>query len=285
MDRLIEVSDYCRDLLQVLEAQSLEVLQLHPEYAPAQFEVSIAPADPVTAADQILLLRHTIRAATARAGLRCSFAPAMAVGGVGNGSHLHTSLWRAGESLMTRGSGPYGLSDEAQAFLAGVLDGLPALLAVGAPSSASYLRLIPQRWSAPYRCWGRENREAAIRLAASGEQANAEIKPLDGAANPYLLVGAVLALGLDGIERGLRLPPEITVDPAIMSEEELEAAGVARLPSSLEQALERFRACEPLAEAMGSALFETIVAVRETEVERFADASDVEIVAATRFIY
>ena len=285
MDRLIEVSDYCRDLLQVLAAQSLEVLQLHPEYAPAQFEVSIAPADPVTAADQILLLRHTIRAATARAGLRCSFAPAMAVGGVGNGSHLHTSLWRAGESLMTRGSGPHGLSDEAQAFLAGVLDGLPALLVVGAPSSASYLRLIPQRWSAPYQCWGRENREAAVRLAASGEQANAEIKSLDGAANPYLLVGAVLALGLNGIERGLALPPEITVDPATMSEEELEAAGVARLPSSLEQALEHFRACEPLAEAMGSALFETIVAVRETEVERFADASDVEIVAATRFIY
>ncbi len=159
------------------------------------------------------------------------------------------------------------------------------MLAVGAPSSASYLRLIPQRWSAPYQCWGRENREAAVRLAASGERANAEIESLDGAANPYLLVGAVLALGLNGIERGLQLPPEITVDPAMMSEEELEAAGVARLPSSLEQALEHFRACEPLAEAMGSALFETIVAVRETEVERFADASDVEIVAATRFVY
>jgi len=285
MDRLIEVSDYCRDLMQVLEAQSLEVLQLHPEYAPAQFELSIAPADPVTAADQILLVRHTIRAATARAGMRCSFAPAMTVGGVGNGCHLHTSLWRAGKSLMTGGDGPYGLSDEAQAFVAGVLDGLPALLVIGAPSSASYLRLIPQRWSAPYRCWGRENREAAVRLAASGEQANAEVKCLDAAANPYLLVGAVLALGLDGIERELELPPEVTVDPATLSDEQLEAVGVTRLPSSLAQALEHFRVCEPLAEAMGSALFETIVAVRETEVERFADASEVEIVAATRFAY
>ena len=285
MNRLIEVSDYCRELLEALEAQSLEVLQLHPEYAPAQFELSIAPADPVSAADEILLVRHTIRAATARAGLRCSFAPAMTVGGVGNGCHLHTSLWRAGESLMTGAGGPYGLTDEAQAFLAGVLDGLPALLVIGAPSTASYLRLIPQRWSAPYQCWGRENREAAVRLAASGAQANAEVKSLDAAANPYLLVGAVLALGLDGIERGLQLPSEVTVDPATLSEEELAAAGVARLPSSLEQALERFRVCEPLAEAMGSALFETIVAVRETEIERFADASEVEIVAATRFVY
>ena len=285
MDRLIEVSDYCRELLQVLDAQSIEVLQLHPEYAPAQFELSVAPADPVAAADRILLVRHTIRAVTNRAGMRCSFAPAMMVGGVGNGCHLHTSLWRDGRTLMTGGPGPYGLSDEAQAFVAGVLDGLPALLAIGAPSAASYLRLIPQRWAAPYRCWGRENREAAVRLAASGEQANAEVKCLDAAANPYLLAGAVLALGLHGIDRGLELPPEVTVDPATLSAADLAAAGAARLPASLGDALEHFRRCETLAEAMGPALFGTIVAVRETEVERFAGATEEEIVAATRFRY
>ena len=81
MDRLIEVSDYCRELLQALSAQAIEVLQLHPEYAPAQFELSVAPADPVAAADRILLVRHTIRAVTIGAGMRCSFAPAMTVGG------------------------------------------------------------------------------------------------------------------------------------------------------------------------------------------------------------
>jgi len=285
MDRLIEVSDYCRELLQALDAESVEVLQLHPEYAPAQFELSVAPADPVAAADDILLLRHTIRAVTNRAGMRCSFAPAMMVGGVGNGCHLHTSLWSNGRTLMSGGSGPYGLHNQAQAFVAGVLDGLPALLAIGAPSAASYLRLIPQRWAAPYRCWGRENREAAVRLAASGDAANAEVKCLDAAANPYLLVGAVLALGLDGIERGLELPPEMTVDPAGLSEAELAAAGAARLPSSLSEALEHFRRCEVLAEAMGPDLFGTIAAVRETEVERFAGASEEEIVAATRFRY
>jgi len=285
MDRLIEVSDYCRELLQVLDAQAIEVLQLHPEYAPAQFEVSVAPTDPVAAADRVLLVRHTIRAVTGRAGMRCSFAPAMTVGGVGSGCHLHTSLWREGRSLMSGGPGPYGLSDEAEAFVAGVLDGLPALLAVGAPSAASYLRLIPQRWAAPYQCWGRENREAGVRLAAAGAQANAEVKCLDGAANPYLLVGAVLVLGLDGIDRGLKLPPEVMVDPATLSAAELEAAGVTRLPTSLEGALEHFRRCDALAEAMGPALFGTIVAVRETEVDRFADASEDEIVAATRFRY
>src|SRR5581483_1736408 len=69
MDRLIEVSDYCRDLLVAMAAQGVEVEQLHPEYAPAQFELSLGPSDPVSAADRVLLARHTIRAVTQRGGL------------------------------------------------------------------------------------------------------------------------------------------------------------------------------------------------------------------------
>jgi len=95
----------------------------------------------------------------------------------------------------------------------------------------------------------------------------------------------VLALGLDGIERGLRLPAEVTVDPATLSDAQLEAAGAERLPSSLGETLEHFRDCDALADAMGPALFETVAAVRATEVERFAGASEDEIVAATRFRY
>ena len=282
MDRLIEVSDYCRDLLAAFAAQSVEVEQLHPEYAPAQFELSAGPAVPVAAADRILLVRHTIRAVTRRAGMRCSFAPAIAPGGVGNGCHLHTSLWREGRNLMTGGPRPHGLSAEAEAFVAGVLDALPALLAVGAPSVASYMRLIPGRWSAPFRCWGRENREAGIRLATGSAAPNFELKCIDAIANPYLLVGSVLALGLAGVERGLKLPLEVTVDPASLPAEE---AGAVRLPRTLGEALDHFRACEILAEAMGPALFGTIIAVRETEVAHFADASDEAIIAATRFRY
>jgi len=109
---------------------------------------------------------------------------------------------------MTGGPGPHGLSDDTQAFVAGVLEDLPGLLAVGAPSLASYLRLIPQRWSAPYRCSGRENREPGVRLAAASTDASIEVRCLDPSANRYLLDGAVLALGLAGIERRLRPSPE-----------------------------------------------------------------------------
>ena len=284
MDRLIEVSDYCREVLQALAAEAVQVQQLHPEYSPGQFEVSVDPTDPVGAADRNLLVRHTIRALTHRAGMRCTFAPAVIPGGVGNGAHLHLSLWRDGRNLLAGGPGPHGLTEEGEAFLAGVLDGLPALVAVGAPSVASYLRLVPQRWAGPYRCWGTENREAGLRLI-EGAHANAEIKCLDASANPYLVVGATLALGLAGLERGDALPREVTVDPAVLSEEELAAAGGARLPTSLAEALEHYRRSEVLEEAMGDALFGTFAAVREAELAHFADAEEAEIVAATRFRY
>ncbi|MGH9076199.1 MAG: glutamine synthetase [Acidimicrobiales bacterium] len=290
MSRLVDLSDYCRDLLVALEDESVAVDQLHPEYAPGQFELSVAAADPLAAADTNVLVRQTIRAVTLRHGMRASFAPAVVAGGVGNGGHLHLSLWRDGHSLMAGGPGPHGLDREAESFLAGVLEGLPALLAVGAPSVGSYQRLVPGRWSGPWQCWGRENREAALRLVtgSAGTEswaANAEVKCLDSSASPYLVVGAVLALGLAGLSGGKGLPPEVTVDPAGLPEAHLAVVGGGRLPTSLSEALEHFEASEVLAQAMGRRLFETFAAVRRAEVALFAGATADEVVAASRWRY
>jgi glutamine synthetase len=161
--------------------------------------------------------------------------------------------------------------------LAGMLASLPALLAVTAPSVASYLRLQPQRWAGVYQCWGLENREAAVRLVtgpagASAAAANAELKPIDPTASPYLVAACVLAAGLAGLDTGAALPDEVTVDPASLDDEQRAALGVDRLPTSLQ---------EVLREALGPELHETIVAVRRAECELFAEASDDEVVAAT----
>jgi len=86
-----------------------------------------------------------------------SFSPSVQAGGVGNGGHLHLSLHRGGRSLFGGGDRQFGLTDEAEAFIAGVLERLPALLAVGAPSVASYLRLLPSHWAGAFACWGLEN--------------------------------------------------------------------------------------------------------------------------------
>ncbi|MEV8474310.1 glutamine synthetase family protein [Streptomyces sp. NPDC051173] len=281
MTRLVGLSGYLRDVLEALAAQDVEVLQIHPEYTTGQFEVSVAPAEPVRTADLTVLVRETVRAVSLHHGLTASFAPATAAGSVGNGAHLHLSLWQDGRNLCRGVDGPHGMSRACEAFLAGTLDELPALLAIGAPLPASYLRLRPHQWAGPYQCWGVENREAALRFVPgpplSPDAANAELKCFDAAANPYLLVGAVIAAGLQGLDRGLTLPPPVDGNPA--------GTGTTRLPDSLTAAIERFAGSELLRTALGEPLFASLLAVRRGEAALAHDRSPQALAAALRHRY
>ncbi len=288
MTRLIECSDYLRDVLRALAAESIEVHQVHPEYAAGQFEVSVAPNDAVGAADDSVLVRQTVRAVGHQHHFRTSYSPSVVAGHVGNGGHAHASLWKDGRNLFAGGDGPHGMCPEAEAFAAGILRELPAMLVIGSPSVASYQRLVPQHWAGAFQSWGLENRETALRLVTGTEGhesqgANLEVKSFDLSANPYLVVGILLAAGLAGITDELRLPPEIPVDPATLSVGELAAAGAAPLPSSLSEALERYETSSVLAEALGEPLFETIAAVRRAELALFANATPDEVALLTRW--
>ncbi|OHV42808.1 glutamine synthetase family protein [Pseudofrankia sp. BMG5.36] len=312
MDRVIELSDYLRDVVQALTEQGLVVEQIHPEYAPGQFEVSVEAEDPLGAADSSVLVRQTVRAVGARHKLRTSFSPAVVPNGVGNGGHVHLSLgmkdsprWNA----LVDGTGPAGLSQLGERFAAGILGHLPALLAVGAPSVASYLRLAPSRWSGAFACWGVENREAALRLvtglAVGGRSVhspdveaelgvkislerwaaaspNLEIKCFDLTANPYLLLAGLLAAGRSGVAaHEARLPEPVDVDPASLTEEERARRGIAALPARLADAVTAFEGDSVLLDAFGAELHDTILVVRRAEIDQFADATPDEIVAQT----
>jgi glutamine synthetase len=287
---LATISDFARDLMGALEEEGVGVEQFHPEYAMGQLEVSVPPSDPVGAADTTVLVRQTIRAMAARHGMRASFSPIVIAGHVGNGGHVHFSLWRDGKNVFAGGDGPYGMTDVGQAFVAGVLAELPALVAIGSPSVPSYLRLIPQHWAGAFACWGRENREAAIRfvtgmIGSRETAANTEVKCFDSSANPYLLAGAVIAAGLAGVERKLSLPPEVGTDPGGMSDGELEQNGIGRLPQSVEEAVAHLEKSDVLRDAMGPMLFSPFVAVRRAEAEAFEGQSPEEIAAAHRWRY
>ena len=131
-------------LLDALGAQGIRVSQLHPEYSPGQMEVSLGVADPLSAADWHVLFRHTVRALSAEYGWRSSFSP-ITVPGLGNGSHLHFSLYdQVGKSLFCDGDGVIGLTATGESFLAGVLAELSAIIAIACPTVPSYERLRPQ---------------------------------------------------------------------------------------------------------------------------------------------
>ncbi|OKJ91187.1 glutamine synthetase family protein [Amycolatopsis sp. CB00013] len=286
--RLSERADYLRALVSTLDQQGVGVEQIHPEYADGQFELSVAAADPVRAADIAVLTKETIRALSHRHGLKASFTPKFAPAGVGNGGHVHLSVWDGARNLFSGGERVFGLTPLAESFSAGILKRLPALLAIGAPSVVSYLRLEPHHWAGVYTAWGLENRETPLRLVRGvagnrASAANLEVKCFDLTANPYLLAAALLFAGMAGADEEASLPEPLDVDPGILTEEERAARGVERLPQRLEDAVAAFEADKDLAAAFGAPLATTIVDVRRAEIERFADASPEEITEAQRW--
>jgi glutamine synthetase len=277
-----------RALVDALQASGVGVEQVHPEYANGQMELSLSPRDPIAACDQAVLARHIVRAVTGQLGWRASFAPRVTAGSVGNGAHIHWSPWVDGVNQFAGGDGPEGLRPAGESFLAGVLEHLPALTALGAPTLLSYLRLAPSRWAGVYTCWGNDNREAALRLESTGgpqaaRSANVEWKSVDGAANPYLVLGGVVAAGLDGIDRGLRLPPPVSVDPVELTDAESAAAGVRRLPESLSAAAEAFAGSSMLRAALGGYLHDRVAAVVRAEAATGEGLDEEALVARYRW--
>jgi glutamine synthetase len=265
-------------------------MQFHPEYSTGQLELSVPHGTGIAIADTSLVVRHTIRAVARRHGASVSFAPVVFAGLVGNGAHIHLSLWKRGKNLFHGGRGPDDMTREAEAFTAGVLASLPALTAITAPSVVSYQRLQPHRWSGPWACWGRENREAALRfitgmVGTRPEAANLELKSMDAAANPYLALGSILAAGMDGLDRELSLPDPVLVDPASLTSAERRKRGIEQLPSSLGKAIRELERSSLLREAMGDELFDAFLATRRAERATYEPMDPASAVRAHRWRY
>jgi glutamine synthetase len=169
----------------------------------------------------------------------------------------------------------YGLSQLAYHFIGGILHHLPALVALTCGSVNSYRRLQPQHWSSAFVCYGNDNREAAIRIPSRmwGDDeatANLELKASDSTGNPYLALGGLIHAGLDGIRRKLDPGEPVNVDPATLGETELRKRGVARLPTSLGEALDELERDEVLMEALGPLRRTAYLAVKRSEVASFS---------------
>jgi glutamine synthetase len=274
MNSAAEVID---EIVSALEAQGMRVEQYYPELGWGQQELSIAHTRALHAADAQVLYRETVRGVVRRFGLYASFAPKPWPDQPGNGCHLHFSALTGDNLSGAAFYDPYegGLSSLGRSFTAGVLEHLPALLALTCASVNSYRRLQPQMWASAYRTWGPDNREAALRVpslfrGAEEGSTNVELKACDASCNPYLALGGVIAAGLDGLARNLDLPAPITVDPATLSEGERAALGATRHPGSLAEALDNLERDPVLLEALGERLSGSYVAVKRQDVEDFS---------------
>src|SRR5215475_3943371 len=268
------------DIVASLEAQGIQVEQYYPELGHGQQELSIRHAPALSAADRQVFYRETVRGVAFRHGLYASLAPKPFPDQAGNGSHVHWSLWDPSgrRNLMHDPKGRFGMSALGYHFIAGVLEHLPALLALTCPSVNSYRRLQPHFWSSAYTAWGPDNREGAVRIPSTfasdrAGSTNAELKACDASANPYLALGGLLAAGLDGVTRKLDPGPPVLVDPGTLSESERRERGIQRYPTSLRAALERLEADAVLTRALGPTLARAYLAVKRSESEAFGKES------------
>jgi len=261
---------YVDTLVDALERQGITLEQFYAELGHGQQEISTAHAPALRAADEQILVRETIRGVAAQHGLVASLAPKPWPDGAGNGGHIHFSLWEGERNRFHDAAAADLLSAEARAFLAGVLEHLPALCGLTAPSFNSYRRIVPQYWAGAFTCWGHDNREAPLRVPSVFEgmeeaSTNAELKAADSSCNPYLALGGLIAAGLDGLERGAELPVPVEVDPVTIPEEERARRRILRLPATQEEALDALEADGVLTAALGPVLTTSYLAVRRSE--------------------
>ena len=287
---LTAAAEFVAELAEMLEEMGIPPEQFHAEVGHGNLELSVGEAEALAAADRRVMVLEAIRGVAYRMGLGITMAPKPLLDQAGNGHHLHVSLYASEDDAPALFDVSGALSDSGLGFVAGVLDHLPAIMAFTAASPNSYQRLAPGMWSSAYACYGLDNREAAVRLASpvAGEEsatANVEIKPVDVTANPYLALAAVLAAGMDGMERSLDPGDPITVDPATLSEEERASLGIRPLPASLDESLDALERDPVLTEALGEPLVRAHLAVARAQAVMARDLPPEEVAAAAAMIY
>ena len=285
---LSTAAEFVAELAWALEQMGIRPEQCHAEVGQGNLELSVGEEEALAAADKRVMVLETIRGVANRMGLEISMAPKPYLEGAGNGHHLHVSLFEDESPVLFDASG--ALSGPGSGFVAGILEHLPAVMAFTAPSPNSYQRLAPGMWASAYAAYGLDNREAAVRLASpvAGREsatANVELKPVDVTSNPYLALAAVLAAGMDGIERGLDPGGPTMVDPATLSDEERASKGIRPLPASPDEALDALEDDSALKEALGEPLVRTHVAVGRAQAAIARELPPEEIAATAAMLY
>ena len=240
-----------------LEACGMTVLQIDHEDAHGQYELNFVYDRALISADRLMLFKLAAHAIAEKHGALFSMMPKPFADQPGSGMHFHVSLWSdaAGDSARCLFAGSDG-KELMRRFIAGVLAHAPALCALAAPTVNSYKRLTVGEsisgttWAPAYIAHGPNNRTALVRTLPG----RFEWRLPDASANPYLASAALIAAGLDGIDRNLQAPPACDDDLFALSLPEIHARGITLLPQSLSEALDALESDAVIRAALGETL-------------------------------
>ena len=278
---LSRVRGYLEKLVASMKAVGIDVYQIDHEDANGQFEINYTYADCLTSCDHYLLFKMAASEIASEMGLICSFMPKPFANRPGNGMHMHMSLGDGQRNLFADDRDPrgLGLSRLAYQFLGGILAHAPALAALCAPTVNSYKRLVVGRsltgatWAPAYISYGDNNRSSMVRIPGG----RLELRLPDGGCNPYLATAAVIAAGLDGIEKNLEPGEPHNMNLYELSPAQLQAEGIGILPQNLHEALTALEGDRVLCEALGPVADEFLKLKHMEWVEYMRHVSDWEI--------
>ena len=265
--------DSQRELLAEIEAsltkQQVEVIQIGSEYGKGQVEINLAHQPPMKAADDLLILRDTIRALARNRGMIATFMPKPFSDAAGNGLHVHLSLWdQNGHEDRSTGSSHLGLSSELAHFTGGVLKHAQAVAGVAAPTVNSYKRLQPASWAPAHVAYAAGNRSALVRVPGSSRR-RIEFRSGDCTSNPYLLLTALFAAGIDGIEQAIDPGKPADSDLGHATTGDLDAAGIQMLPRTAAEALDAVESSPTIMDALGPVCGPELLRVKRFELARY----------------
>jgi glutamine synthetase len=228
------------------------------EDANGQFEQNFQYDDALVTCDRAVFYRYMVESLAQQRGLIATFMPKPFAHLTGNGCHFHVSLWSGGENVFERDPSEdprgLGLSDLAYQFIGGLKTNAKAYIAVTAPTVNSYKRLVigaptsGATWAPAYISYGYNNRTQMLRIPDAGR---IEDRTVDGSCNPYLAATAMLAAGLDGIERGLDPGEPNSANLYEYSEAERGEHGIDVLPANLLDAVRELEKNDVLRAALG----------------------------------
>ncbi len=270
-----EAASIRADIVNALQDMGMHVEASHHEVATGQHEIDFKYADALTAADNAVTFKYTVKAIAAAHGVYATFMPKPIFGINGSGMHTHQSLVHVdgGQNAFYEETDTYRLSPLAYQFIAGQLLHARALAGVVAPTVNSYKRLTPGYEAPVYICWAQINRSALIRIpryAPGREQSTrVELRFPDPGCNPYLAFAAMLRAGLDGVDKNMSAPDAVNEDVYHFTPEDLDARGIGTLPGTLGEALHELE-CDPvILDALGEHITAAYLPAKRAEWDEY----------------
>ncbi|MHA1991862.1 MAG: glutamine synthetase family protein [Candidatus Hodarchaeales archaeon] len=260
-----KIMDYCLEL-------GIPVKYGHAEVGPGQQEIELGFSDPLLAADQVQLMKQSIRVVADQSDYQATFMPKPLSDTAGNGLHVHQRLLKDGKSIF----GENGITDLCKYYIGGLLNYAPNMTAFLNPITNSYQRMVAGYEAPIYLSWGVGNRTALIRVPGYESSVCIEYRGADGAANIYITFALQLEAGILGIKNNLMPPDQTTEDVSKFSTEERKSRNINQLPGSLKTALDKIEENNFIRDVLGEDFIQIFKKRKEKEMKEFTNEKNTD---------